>query len=233
MIKKIIIAGLIATASMHAYAQSNIQPGIYISDGGYGTLKVIKEKDNITKFDIGAMGANGHSCGIHGTVIKNIATVGDEPEMRCIVKFKTTPNGINVEPASDECRGYCGMRASFDGEYLKVASNCLPSNIEKSRREFKKLYTEKKYDEALAKLEPVLNQCSNTLFWIETGWIRNDLAVTYAKLQKFDTCKKVLAPLKEDAKLNKDELEYPPLENDMYWPVIKATKTNLKLCKVK
>jgi hypothetical protein len=44
---------------------------------------------------------------------------------------------------------------------------------------------------------------------------------------------KVLAPLKEDSKLNKDELEYPPLESETYWPVIKATKTNLKLCKVK
>lgn len=244
MIKKIIIAGLIATASMQAYSQSrviseggheksNIQPGIYISEGGYGTLNVTKEKDGSTKFDIGAMGANGHTCGIDGTVLKNVAIVGDEPEMKCIVKFKTTPNGINVEPVSDECRGYCGMRASFDGEYFKVASSCLPANIDKSRKEFKTLYTQKKYSEALAKLEPVLNNCSQTLYWIETGWIRNDLAVTYAKLEKFDTCEKILAPLKDDSKLTKDELEYPPLEAETYWPVIKATKTNLKLCKVK
>ena len=233
MIKKFIIAGLIVTASMQAYAQSNIQPGIYISEGGYGTLNVTKDKSGDVKFDIGAMGANGHSCGIEGTVLKNVAIVGTEPEDKCIVKFKTTPNGINVEPASDECRGYCGMRASFDGEYLKVASSCLPANIEKSRKEFKKLYTAKKYDEALTKLEPVLNDCSKTLYWIDTGWIRNDLAVTYAKLEKFDECGKVLAPLKEDAKLNKDELEYPPLESETYWPIIKATKTNLKLCKIK
>jgi hypothetical protein len=234
MIKKFII-GLIATFSLQAFAQSNIPSGTYVSDGGWGTLNIIKDKSNTTKFDIAAMGANGHGCGISGNIIKNIATVDDEPEMKCIVKFKETKNGINVIPEGDGCRGYCGMRASFDGEYLKITNNCLPSNIEKSRSEFKKLYKDKKYDEALAKLEPILNECSKTIHWIDMGWIRNDLAITYVKLKKFDVCAKVLFPLKDDAEQDEDDLKnnYPPIEAEMFWPIVKATKTNLKLCKVK
>jgi hypothetical protein len=67
------------------------------------------------------------------------------------------------------------------------------------------------------------------------GWIRNDLAVTYAKLEKFDACEEILAPLKEDAVKSKDDIEnnYPPLEAEVFWPILKATKTNLKLCKIK
>jgi len=230
--KKLLVS-LMCMFSIEAYAQTNIQPGTYVTEEGWGTLAVTKDKNGTTNFDIGAIGANGHSCGIDGTIINNVATVGDEPEMQCVVKFKETPKAINVEPVSDECRSYCGMRASFDGEYLKLASSCLPVNIDRSRKNFKKLYKEKKYEQALAVLEPVFNNCSNTIFWIDSGWIRNDLAVTYAKLQKFDACEKVLAPLKADSKLSKDELEYPPTDAISYWSILQATKTNLKLCNVK
>jgi hypothetical protein len=226
---------LLIIFSVNSFAQSDIQPGIYISEGGWGTLNITKDKNGITKFDIAAMGHNGYGCSIDGKIIKNISVVGDEPEVKCTVKFKETKNGNNVNPEGDGCRAYCGMQASFEGDYLKVAPRCFPTNIEKSRNEFKKLYKEKKYDEALVKLEPILNECSQTLFWIDTAWIRNDLAVTYAKLKKFDICEKVLIPLKEDADKDEEDLknEYPPLEADMYWQIIKATKTNLKLCEVK
>jgi hypothetical protein len=236
MIKKLFIIGLMLSASISALAQSI--PGEYITEKGWGNLKIKKDKDGSTKFDIGAMGANGHSCGLDGTIKNGVAKMdpdGAEPNEKCTVKFKNTEKGIEVIPNGDGCRYYCGMRASFDGNYLKVSQECTNTTIVKIKKEFLSLYKSKKYEEAISKLEPVINNCSKTLYWLEDGRIRNDLAVAYAKVKKFNECSKILDPLKEDAQKDEEDLknEYSPSDAESYWSIIKSTKTNLKLCKLK
>lgn len=230
--KKIILVFLGFFIFNMAQAQS-IEPGEYIQGDGWGTLTVKKNKDkNI--FDISSLGANFHSCTVDGEFDnKNIAeleTMDGEP--KCKITFTKKDKGILVD-ASDTCRYFCGARASFDGEYFVPEKGCKNKEVNNSRKLFKKLYGQKKYDEALAVLEPVLNNCSNTLFWSEIDWIRNDLAVTMAKVDRKEDCRKILEPLVEVASMNDDEIknEYLPMEVDIHLSIAKAARTNLKLCK--
>ncbi|MBI3229513.1 MAG: hypothetical protein HYZ45_04800, partial [Burkholderiales bacterium] len=61
----------------------------------------------------------------------------------------------------------------------------------------------------------------------------NDLALTYHKLQNDKRCLELLQPYAEDAGKNEAEIRdsYLPSEADSWLPVLKATRTNLRLCK--
>jgi tetratricopeptide (TPR) repeat protein len=233
MIKKIIIASLIVTASMQAYAQKY---NAYISEGGAGTLVIDKNNLISSKFSIDVVSTNAHTCSLEGTIKNGVAILTEEGEPeKCIVKFKKGEGLIDVTYEGNSCSYYCGAKASFDMPYFNITQQCYPAEIEKARKSLLKLYKAKKYEEALLQLEPILDNCSKTLNQFTEAWIRNDLAITYAKLGKLEQCSKILEPLKEDAKLSIEDmkLNYPPFEGEMYVPIMKATKTNLKICKVK
>lgn len=138
-----------------------------------------------------------------------------------------------MKAETDEaCRYYCGARAGFEGEYVRPAPACQPASIAKTRAEFKRLYDRKAYSEAVAVLEPVLKNCSKTMYWLDIGWVRNDLALTHAKLGHREICRQLLQPLAEDAAQTDDQIRenYPPSDAENYLPIVKATRTNLKLC---
>ncbi len=71
------------------------------------------------------------------------------------------------------------------------------------------------------------------LSWLEKPSIRNDLAVTLYHLHDRAACLSVLEPLAEDASKTDAAIRenYPPTDADDYLPLIKAARTNLKLCK--
>src|SRR3954468_21666922 len=66
----------------------------------------------------------------------------------------------------------------------------------------------------------------------DAGWIRNDLAVTQYHLGRLSECQATLAPLAEDAAKTADELRrvFPPFDFGVYWPILQATRHNLRLC---
>ena len=230
---KKLILGVLSCFILSMVNAQSIDVGEYIQGDGWGTLTVKKEKDK-TLFDISSLGANFHSCTVDGQINKkNIAELETmEGEQKCKVSFSKKDKSILVD-ASDTCRYYCGARASFFGEYFIPEKGCTNKEVNNSRKSFKKLYGQKKYDEALAVLEPVLNNCSKTLFWSESDWIRNDLAVTMAKVDRKEDCRKVLEPLVEVASMKDEDIknEYLPMEVDIHLSIAKATRTNLKLCK--
>lgn len=222
---------LFAFLPLAALAQA---PGEYVTEGGWGTLVVGPAKGGANPFKIDALGSNFHVCGLEGEIRGGKATLeGEEPKKPCIVTFKSTPTGLEVKGTEGACGQYCGMRAQFEGTYLKPAKGCAASEMKATRAAFKRQYDARKFDEARALLEPLHAGCGKMLFWIDEGWVRNDLAITQYRLGDRAGCLKTLQPLSEDAAKTDAQLkdDYPPSDWDAYSRVVRATRANLKLCK--
>lgn len=212
-------------------AAQQLLPGDYVTEGGWGNLTISAGKDAM-HFTIEAVGANGHSCSLEGDLRNGKAVLEglDETET-CEVTMVATAKGIEVR-GNEPCQLYCGARAGFEGLYVQPVPQCQWGAITSTRKKFKQLYDAKRFAEARATLEPVLSKCEGVLDWLTVGRIRNDLAVTLHKLRDLDACRTVLAPLAEDAALSDDEIreKYPPTDADSVLPIVRATRTNLRLC---
>ncbi|WP_418120206.1 hypothetical protein [Variovorax sp. 350MFTsu5.1] len=212
-----------------AAAQNGATPpaGDYIYEGGSGSLRI---KPN-GHFDITTIGANAHTCALDGTIARGKAKLDDTG---CVVNFAANADKLQVTTnGSDECRSYCGMRAVFEGTYIRPAPSCTDKAVSSTRKTFKRQYDAKDYAAAQTTLAPVLSDCDRTLDWITKAWLRNDLALTQYKLDDRAACLKTLQPLAEDAARTDDGIKenYPPADADIYLPVVRATRTNLKLCR--
>lgn len=224
---------LVATA-----AEAPLQPGVYVTEGGWGVLKVMRAQNGATTFNIEAMGANGHSCGLHGEIGDGRAVLESfEKDKPCTVTFAAAGSGVRVgitkESVYPACRYFCGMRADFEGEYLKTPSGCAPAEIKRTREEFKRLYGRKDYATARAKLEPAFGNCGKFIDWLDTGWIRNDLALVQLRAGDAAACLRTLEPLAKDAAKSDAQIErdiVSPTDVENWLPVVKAARTNLKLC---
>ena len=216
-------------------AEIGLQPGDYVTERGWGTLVIKRGNGGALNFQIEAMGGNAHSCGLDGEIRNGRAVLeGMDKDKPCVVTFTAKADGIAVDSVDAQiCRYYCGMRASFEGLYLKAAPGCAPAALRATRKEFKALYERKDFSAARAKLESAFNNCAKTLDWLETGWIRNDLAITQFRLGDTAGCLRTLEPLAKDAAKSdvqiRDEI-VAPTDVDNWLPVVSAARTNLKLC---
>lgn len=214
-----------------------LKPGEYISEGGAGSLLLKPGKNGVLQFSIDAVGANGHTCSLEGDLINGRAKLeAMEEKNPCIVTMTQTAEGIVVKGSeSGACSYYCGLRATFEAVYFQPVPACTAKAVAATRKSFKQLYDAKKFAEARSRLEPVLSDCSRSLYWMESGRIRNDLAVTLHKLGDVAGCQAVLQTLADDAKATDSELQekYPPTDLESYMTVVRSTRTNLKLCRVK
>lgn len=217
-------------------ADSVLEPGEYITKGGWGTLSISQDDDKKVFFTIHAVGSNGHTCSdLDGEIVKGRAVLQPYQEFEpCTMLFERTANGIKVGPQLDPpCREFCGARAGYAGEYFKIAVGCDSSSVLQSRGEFKDLYDRKEWHGAEAVLSKIVKNCKETILWLDLGWIRNDLAITQYHLRRQNDCLKTLEPLAEDAGLSDEEIRrnFAPTDADNYMPVVQATRTNLKLCR--
>lgn len=222
------LIALAVAMSCSVHAADAVRAGTY--ENPNGNLVVTGNPDAL-KFKIDSFGANGHTCSLDGDIHGNQAKLeGDESP--CIVKFDASAKGIDVS-SNEACRTYCGMRARFDGTYFTPAAGCASDDRSRTRDAFKSVYAKKDYAAARGKLEPVLMQCEPLLSWLEKASIRNDLAVTLYHLRDRAACLSVLDPLAEDAAKTDDAIRenYPPTDADDYLPLVKAARTNIKLCK--
>jgi len=212
-------------------------PGEYIAQHGWGDLSVTRKADGKLHFSIKSFGVNGHSCDIDGAIRNNKAVLDDlAPGSSCQVAFKPGAGGIDVVLGQpDDCRYYCGMRASFDGRYLVPASGCRNSERKAAQGRFARLYGAKDYQGAFAALQPVLSDCAPTLFWFEEAQIRNDLSVTLYHLGRKDACVAVLKPTIDAHGTSEEALrdELPPSDFEGFLPLAKAAWHNAKLCSQK
>jgi hypothetical protein len=221
------------TLSATAAGQTGtLAPGEYLSERGWGQLVVKREPNARLTFAIEALGGNMHSCSLEGEIRNGRATLeGDEKDNACVVSFTAKGADIEVKP-NTSCRMYCGARAGFDAVYHRPAPGCGRAAMRRTRDEFKRLYDRKAYAEARAKIEPLVTGCGKTTWWLDDGWLRNDLAITLYRLGDLEGCKRVLANLAEDAaKTDKDVLEsFPPSDGESYLPIVRAARANLKVC---
>lgn len=225
-------------ATSTAFAQNvvlTLAPGDYVAEGGNGHLTLKPGKAGLLNFSISALGSNGHACSLEGEVKNGLAKLeGVEDAKPCIVTMTLTPAGIDVKGTPWEaCMVHCGVRATFELVYFKPSPACLAKAVAATRKNFKQHYDRKQFEQARELLEPMLKACERSLDWLETGRVRNDLAVTFHKLGDLAACRAVLKPLEEDAKLNDAGIRenYAPTDADNYLPIVRATRTNLKLCR--
>ena len=208
-------------------APSSPPAGEYIYEGGNGALR-IKPGGH---FDITTIGANAHTCALDGTIAQGQAKLADSS---CVVSFTVEGGTVRVGTnGADQCRDNCGARAGFEGVYTRPSPACTDKAVAASRQGFKRRYDSGDYPAALSMLAPVLSECDKTLDWISKGWMRNDLALTQFKLHDRAACLRTLAPLAESADKTDDAIkeEYPPADAEIYLPVVRATRTNLRLCR--
>lgn len=226
-------AFLTVSACVHAGTDA-LRPGEYVTENGWGVLTISTSEDRTTHFSLEAIGGNGHFCNLEGEVRNLRASLDvDEPGKSCVVTFLPKTDGIDVVSVDSElCRYFCGMRATFEGRYFIPSPGCGAKERSVTREQFKKLYAAKSYVKAAAVLEPLLRGCSKTLDWLESGWIRNDLAITQYHLGRLEDCQKTLEPLTTNAAKTEADLQesLPPSDFDNYLPIAKATWHNSKLC---
>lgn len=230
------------TDTLMAKDQSKLQPGTYILDRGSGELSIRSDEQGKMTFHIESIGANCHICAVSGVVLGNVGYAdgwAEENESKCKISFNTNNNStINVEPLTyDECRGFCGARAGFDGLYRKPPAKCTEQRKKQQQEQFLRLYKSHHYAQAEKILQNQLKQCSNFMNWIEIDEVRNDLALAQYHNGEYQQCLDTLnttlvANVKneEELKEGKDGIYLPPCDFDNYIHVAKSTWFNKALC---
>lgn len=220
-----------------AHSQSGppaLSPGEYVTEGGWGVLTLKKGTGQGTPFTLEAVGANGHVCSLDGEIRNGRAVVSaEESSPQCITSFVVKGQSIDVAGnGAESCHDFCGARAYFEGRYVRAPAGCSSAERARSKETFNRLYKERKFSEASKALEPLLGHCAKTLDWLEDGSVRNDLAITQYHLGRYAECLETLSPLAKDAAKSEDELRenLPPSDFDSFLPIVKATRTNLRLC---
>ena len=208
--------------------------GTYLADSGSGTLVVRRHADGSADFTLEALGVNGHSCGLDGAIVDGIASLDiREPPKRCVVSFHPDRQGVGVAADTfDECRTFCGARASFDDSYYVAPAICQDAARRKAGNEFGALYKAGKYDAAYARLAPTLQACDRFLGAPDDASLRDDLAITLFHLARHADCKAVLAPVLDGYPRTEDELrdQLPPADFEALLPYAKAAWHNDQLC---
>lgn len=214
---------------------ATVAPGEYIADGGWGWLTISPAQKQGLPFELESIGGNFHLCSLEGRIVGGKAALEAEGDPQgCVVSFVPTAEGLRVS-GPPACREYCGLRAGFEGHYLRPAAGCGQDARRATRAEFKRLYDRKQYTAALAKLSPLPQRCARQINRYERGEVLNDIAIAQYRLGQRAACLKTLAPLQEDAAMSDDEIRdaYPPSDADTWLPIVKAARFNLGLCRKK
>ncbi|MCS3810186.1 hypothetical protein [Xanthomonas sp. 4461] len=230
-----ILVGLVAFGAVAA----GPAPGQYSTKHGWGSLQV-SDKGGARHFEILAVGANGHSCSLEGTLQGDKAEVSDVGDAPCKLSFKPVAGGFSIAALTqDSCRNYCGMRARFEGDYLQLPAGCTFASSNRRREAYLRDYRGKRYAEALAGMQAFTGECGEFLNWLDRDRLANDRALTLLRLNRPQECLKALdqtmAGRSRDeasfqAELDKNSTMLPPSDWDAYLPIAKSTWFNRKLC---
>lgn len=231
-------AGLLGLAAWGAQAAPVVPAGDYVLDGGGGQLRIEPRADAM-RFSIDVVGGNAHTCSLSGRLVGTQGRTDDAdgPDSVCRIQIQPSADGLQMTVApvpatSEACRSYCGMRASFEGRYLKPQGVCTAAEQRRARDAFLAHYRAKRFDEAVATLAPVLAQCRPLIDWIRLDRLRNDLALAHLHAGQAGTCTTLLRQTVAAESANEAALReaLPPMDFDSYLPTARATWHNLRLC---
>lgn len=227
-----------ATVSFASASEPGVVPGAYLMPSGCCSLDIRRAEYGAMRFSIKAAGANGHGCAIDGTIESGRAVVQEGAGLpACEVAFVPRDGAIEVrivEGAEAGCRGFCGARARFDGEYFRPQPGCNRSAVSAARKSFKQAYDRKEFARARGLLEPIVGICTEWVHWLDMGWIRNDLALAQFRAGDAAACQQTLAafgPLIDATEADlRNQHNYPPSDATSLASVLRAARYNRKLC---
>ena len=204
---------------------------------GMGSLDLWRAGSDLegASFRINTVSERGNVCDVSG-VIRQQKSVFKTDDGICEVHFTPNQNRIMVKGSSPQACGYfCGSGAYFMGDYLKTPAECSEGAKEKTNQLFKRQYRAKQYTQAVGTLRQMWQTCEPAMHWLEEMQIRNNLAVTYAKMGDQDQCRKILQPYqKEIISKNPMQERDPPvtyLFEEEYKVQLKNARYNWKLCR--
>jgi hypothetical protein len=231
-----LLGALVAWADGDASAdppapQPAIRPGEYVYEGGAGTLTIRPASGKLT-FAIDTVGGNAHTCVLRGTITGlEGRTDADDAIPACTFRLTPLRGAVTIDATTtDACRAYCGVRARFEGRYVRPVPECAAAAVGATRATFQRLYVAKRFQEARATLEPLL-RCEDVIDRFSNAWIRNDIAVTRHALHDDAGCRKVLEPLRDLADDDDPGAGEPSFKEELT-RIANATRYNLRLCHV-
>lgn len=213
---------------------TTIAPGHYATDQGWGWLVIDPRKNSSVGFSVETRSTLTEGCEFGGELTGRTG-VAQRGNSSCTISFNPTTKGVTLKlETAEACKELCGLNGSFEGEYLRDANpSCMPAAVEDTRDRFKRLYDHRDYRGALELLQPVLINCTAFLDALNLGSIRNDLAITQYKNGQRAECIATLKPYQRDAKRGDKAVLQDwgrPDVAEAYLAIIKAARTNLRLC---
>lgn len=233
-----LLAGLLGLVVWGVQAAPVVPAGDYVLEGGGGRLRVV-QRTGVTRFSIDVVGSNGHTCSLAGRMngTQGQADDASDPQQVCRVQFTPSADGVQIGVApvaatAEACRDYCGMRAGFEGRYLKPQGVCTPGEQRRAGDTFLQHYRAKRFEEAIAALAPVVTQCRPLIDWMSLDRLRNDLALAHFHAGQAGTCTTLLRQTVAAESANEAALReaLPPVDFDSYLPTARSTWHNLRLC---
>lgn len=230
-----LLSGLLTVLSSASLAGA-LPTGVYYLKGGDGDLTVKQISPQASRFNIEAVGGNAHMCSLEGVVTDGTATLQSSFNAKdgtpCVVSFAMGADGIVVTSNGNACREYCGMRAMFEGLYLKPRPGCAGLERQKLNQAFIKQYRGKNYEKAASILKDMLGNCVEIMGWLDRDQTRNDYAVTLYHLGRKEECLSVLKQTWAYGVRDEDALRdtMAPTDFENYLPIAKATWHNIGLC---
>ncbi len=214
-------AALVVSPVAHA------QPPVstYVTEAGWGTLSFQGDR-----FELVAMGSNGHSCAMDGARQDKQGDAGEG----CKLQFKPLPGGrLEVLPASPSmakaCRMFCGARAAFEGIYHPTPQGCEESQREARREQALQAYKAGRHAEAAAGWAALAHACGAFMPWLESYALANDRAVAAYHQGDYGACVNLSRPVADEQQL-KSFRETAPTDHDNLLPLYRAARFNLQRC---
>jgi len=220
-------------AGVTAAAAAEPRPGRYFAQGGTGDLLISKSQAGL-RFSIDAVGANGHTCSLEGSLEGTEGRTEATDDGVCRVAIAPMEDGYDVEALTQAaCRNWCGMRGQFEYSYRPMPAQCAEPRYKARQAEFLSHYKAKRYEAALATATKLRDECSHLRWFPDVDALANDIAITLYHLGRPQECLEAISKTVAYDYRSPEDAELPPVEYESYLPVAKATITNRGLCQKK
>ncbi len=227
------VVGCVLVMAGGTAAAETPRAGGYVTAGGSAWLELGEASAQGQDFRLDSQGPNGHACAFRGRLKGGRVRVDTGEPEACILTVQASAQGLLVGTETlPACRGFCGMRAGFGGEYLWPAAGCSHAALARERLLALRAYEAREYAAAATRWQGLLSRCDSTLSFEQKMAMRNDLAVAQLHLGRHAECRATLAPSLTDEVLAelRRTMEYSPMERELWSRLIDAARHNLRLC---
>lgn len=210
-------------------------PVEYGTENGWGTMRLDRVSRRVS---IEVVAANAHVCDVRGRLTgSELGRV--EAQDGCTFQLLPKADGalaVAVDAAArDACRGHCGARAWFEGDYLPLRAACTQSGLDRRQREALQAYRAKRFDAAFGLWSQGLAQCEKTMSWAAVWRWRNDAAIAAAHAGRAADCQRLSQAVLADAKRftpdgGTEPFGFAPTDADTARPLVAAARHNLARC---